>query len=107
MVEYIHHKRGSYVVVDNERFRSIKLRMDYLKAVSFHSNDWQLFLEALNDTKMTLLEIAECVFGNKFNDEQEKAIWTMLEMILEKNITLVQKYFESHVNKCFSKYFHF
>lgn len=104
MVEYIHYKRGSYIVIDNEQFRSIKLRMDYLKAVSFHSNDWQLFLEALKDKKMTLLEIAESMFGNKRNDELEKAIWTMLEMILEKNVALVQKYLEVHVNKCFNKY---
>ncbi len=105
MVEYLYHKKhGNYVVIDGERFRSIKVKMEYLKAISLHSYDWHLFLENLLDKQLTLLGIAEQVFGERRESALEKAIWTMLEMALVKHSKLVQEYLESHTHKCFGQY---
>ncbi|MDM5271205.1 tyrosine-type recombinase/integrase [Sulfurovum sp. zt1-1] len=105
MVEYLYHrKKGNYIVIDGERFRSIKSKMSYLKAVSLHPHDWHLFLKYLSEKHLTLLDIGEHVFGEGRSDTLEKAIWTMLEIALEKHSTLVQEYLESHVHKCFRRY---
>ncbi|MDP2849488.1 MAG: tyrosine-type recombinase/integrase [Sulfuricurvum sp.] len=105
MVEYLYHKKqGNFIVINGERFRSIKIKMEYLKDISMHSYDWYLFLENLLDKQLTLLEIAERVFGEKRSSALEKAIWTMLEMALVKHSKLVQEYLESHTHKCFGQY---
>ncbi len=92
------------MVIEGERFRSIKVRMEYLKAVSLHSYDWKSFLDGLREKQLTLLEIAERVFGERRSNALEKAIWTMFEMALEKDMKLVGTYIESHIRRCFSEY---
>lgn len=105
MFEYVYHKKqGNFIIVDNERFRSIKHRMDYLKAASVCLYDWHVFLKNLADKQLTLMEISEQVFGEKRRDTFEKAIWTMLNMALEKDSVLVHEYLKAHVHKCFSRY---
>ncbi|MHB8099967.1 MAG: tyrosine-type recombinase/integrase [Sulfuricurvum sp.] len=105
MVKFLYHKKqGNYIVINEERFHSSKIKMQYLDDVSLHSHDWLSFLNKLDEKQLRLLEIAEQVFGEKSSDLLEKVIWTLLEMAIEKHLHLVQQYLRSHVNKCFNRY---
>lgn len=104
MIKYTYKNNFHYIVIEQEIFKLSRNNIHILKEISFQFNEWVCFLKLLNNKNLTLLEIAETIFGEKRCQKLEKVVWALLEIALQKDSKLVQVYLEYHAHICFSQY---
>ena len=105
MIKYSKNKNNQfYIQIDSKIYIVGMKGMSTLKNISFSIACWENFKQFIFEKQMKMLEIAECIFGEERNVELEKAIWTMMEMLMQEKNKKVKEYFEYHAKLCFSQY---
>jgi len=105
MIKYSKNKNNQfYVQIDSKIYIVGMKGISTLKKISFNITCWKYFKKLVFKKQMKMLEIAENIFGEERNIELEKAIWIMMEMLMQENNKGVKEYFEYHAKLCFSQY---